>query len=107
MTAYLVKEIDETSGYVGFFVASNTRELFWAVDEFINPRLMEFAVIGRRSGGVLFKSITADSADCICDGLSYGDECYCREHEELELSENLDYLQDRKWRKFSNSDSCP
>jgi hypothetical protein len=50
MSAYIVRLID-TDELVGFLIADTTKDLFWAIDELLNPHECEYK---RITGGGIF-----------------------------------------------------
>jgi hypothetical protein len=75
-------EDGKPNGYVGFAMASSTKELFWAIDEFVDPYAVEIQTA--KNAGYCFK-LNHNKDDV--------------ESSDYEISINQPFDYDGNWRK--------
>lgn len=83
MTAYYfrVMENNKPNGWIGFAMAPNMKELFWVIDEFVDPYAVEIQTA--KSAGYCFQmQFTEDEVNC----------------SDYETSDDQPFVDEGKWR---------
>jgi hypothetical protein len=98
MSAYITRLIG-TDELVGFFVADSAKDLFWSIDEVINPFSCEYkrvthgGIFWYKGGDVYDEENGDEGRDTLdLDGASMSERVL------------LDYEDNRKWKHFDYSD---
>ena len=82
MIAYYFRVMEEnlTNGWIGLVVGANMEDIFWAIDEFVDPYSVE--IMPARKGGY-------------CKFYDEQDECVITK---TEFSEDEPFVRDRGWK---------
>jgi hypothetical protein len=99
MSAYIARIIG-TNELVGFVIADNTEDLFWAVDEVTNPHECEYKRITR--GGVLWHGV-GEVYSTELDDEGTGFTSTPLDGAELAEATFMQYEDKRAWKRFADN----